>query len=190
MMQSSIPEDPRRQRAILALAAGKSVTDAAEAAGVNRWTVHEWKKDPTFREALSTLREETWDEARELVSAGLLESVRLLVSMVRDDALAPGERMSAAGLLLRSGAAVSESRARIAEMAARLSDLEARSEALIRAANLQALRVADQESIHELENGPKRERERQQAERLARWEQDRIREEDQRLEGLDPERAE
>lgn len=47
---------PRQFTALQALLHGETVTDAAEAAGVDRSTVHRWKKEPVFRAAFNRLR--------------------------------------------------------------------------------------------------------------------------------------
>jgi transposase-like protein len=47
-----------QEKAIEALLAGKSVTEAAIAAGVDRTTVHRWLKDVRFEVALGRARRE------------------------------------------------------------------------------------------------------------------------------------
>jgi hypothetical protein len=57
-----------QEKAIEALLAGKSVTEAAIVADVNRTTVHRWLNDPRFDLALSRSRR----ELREAIRARLL----------------------------------------------------------------------------------------------------------------------
>lgn len=54
----------RQQRAIVALGAGASKVEAAKAANVARETVHEWLRDPRFREAVMLESEAGLEEAR------------------------------------------------------------------------------------------------------------------------------
>lgn len=57
---------PAQEIALEQLVAGETVTAAAQAAGVDRTTVHRWKREPTFEAAYNRLRAELRDatEAR------------------------------------------------------------------------------------------------------------------------------
>lgn len=51
---------PAQWRGIEALATSKSITEAAEKAGVNRQAIHLWLKDPAFKAGLRDISEETF----------------------------------------------------------------------------------------------------------------------------------
>jgi hypothetical protein len=55
---AKIARKSRQERAIVALVLGKSVTVAAAQAGVSRWTVYEWMKQPDFRASLEAAARE------------------------------------------------------------------------------------------------------------------------------------
>lgn len=54
----------RQQRAIVALGAGASKVEAAKAAGVARETVHEWLRNPQFRQAVQLESDAMLDATR------------------------------------------------------------------------------------------------------------------------------
>ena len=98
--QNTPPDDglsPAQQKALLALLEGQTVTAAAQAAGVDRTTVHRWlrhSKHRAFRAAL----EEGRRELRRAMSARLLALLPKAADCL-DAALAEGDSKAALALL-------------------------------------------------------------------------------------------
>jgi hypothetical protein len=86
-----------QQKALAALLAGKSMTDAAKAGDVDRTTIYRWLRDPNkpeFRNALATGRR----EMRQAVEAQLLALANKAADCL-EGALAQGDAKSAFALL-------------------------------------------------------------------------------------------
>lgn len=87
MGQNGTPT-PRQTRAIEALVAGKSITEAAEYAGVSRRTVHRWQQDPTFQRSLRAAQDAALSAlVRQMTD--LSESARETLEAVMADPDAP-----------------------------------------------------------------------------------------------------
>ena len=85
----------RKEKAVLALLAGASVTEAAEQAGVRRQTVSEWcHHDPLFAEELDRRRAELWASIRGRFEQATAKAVDVLIELMDDDA--PHIRLAAA----------------------------------------------------------------------------------------------
>jgi hypothetical protein len=69
---TSDPLSAKQHRAIEALVAGRTVTDAAKSARVHRTTVHDWLKSPEFRAELNRRRLELCAAER----AGMIHTAR------------------------------------------------------------------------------------------------------------------
>jgi hypothetical protein len=97
---------PDNQRlALEALVAGQKRTEAAEAAGVTRKTVHRWLLDPVFLTALHQARCEAWTEVTGELHAHGLHAVRTLAAVLDCDQ--PRARVLAARAVLElSGKAI------------------------------------------------------------------------------------
>jgi hypothetical protein len=90
---------PDNQRlALEALVAGKKRTEAAEAAGVTRQTVHRWLLDPVFLAALHQARCEAWTEVTGELHAHALHAVGALAAVLDCDQ--PRARILAARAIL------------------------------------------------------------------------------------------
>lgn len=86
--------------AIEALAAGKSMNDAATAAGVDRSTLYRWRRhDDEFRAALASMR----NDFREELSTRLLTLATKACAVV-EDALDAGDAKTAIAILRGCGA--------------------------------------------------------------------------------------
>jgi hypothetical protein len=86
-----------QQKALVALLAGKRMTDAAKAGEVDRTTIYRWLRDPDrpqFRDALATGRQ----EMRQAVEAQLLALASNAADCL-EGALAHGDGKSALALL-------------------------------------------------------------------------------------------
>ncbi|MGB9792227.1 MAG: phBC6A51 family helix-turn-helix protein [Thermacetogeniaceae bacterium] len=53
---------PKQMLAAQMLALGRGVEETAEALGVNRTTIWEWKQDPAFVAVINRLQQELWEE--------------------------------------------------------------------------------------------------------------------------------
>lgn len=84
---------------IEALAAGKSMIDAAAAGGVSRWTVDRWLKQPEFAAALNRREREVVDAVQRTLLAGLEAAAATVTS-----ATAQGDLKTARWLLERTRA--------------------------------------------------------------------------------------
>lgn len=76
----------RQARAVLALAAGHSVSATAKLAGVTRQTVSEWQAVPKFRAALDALTQDAADQTREELRRLTLEATETLRTLLRNGA--------------------------------------------------------------------------------------------------------
>jgi hypothetical protein len=93
---------PKQIEVIYALAGGQSLTAAAEAAGIHRSTIYEWRAQPAFRSALQSARDARADSIREdtLDMAALATSA--LRTLLTDPGTPPAVRLKAALSVLHS----------------------------------------------------------------------------------------
>lgn len=87
---------------ITALAAGRSIADAALAGGVSERTVRRRLHDPGFVASLDAARLELLQEGLGLLSASAAIAVKVLRIVALDSASGPGPRVTAAGRLLEA----------------------------------------------------------------------------------------
>lgn len=100
---SNAPQ-PKRQRAIDLVLAGRSHTEVAAELGCRRETVWRWTGDPAFAAELSARRVDRRGAVAAELDAGALDAVRLLRSVVGDaEAPAAARVRAAAELLDRAG---------------------------------------------------------------------------------------
>jgi hypothetical protein len=91
---------PAQTKAMAALLSGKSVTAAAEAAGVGRETLHRWlREDPAFQAAVGSGKAELLDAARAELRAMASEAVGTLRDLMSPNA-PPAIRLKAASAIL------------------------------------------------------------------------------------------
>jgi len=84
---------------VAALATGKSVTNAAQAASVSRRTATRWFNEPEVQAGLTRLRRATLDHAR-LRLLGLVDAAADTLGAVMADGESPAARVSAARTVL------------------------------------------------------------------------------------------
>jgi hypothetical protein len=97
MMRQFEAPRPAQVRAIGALLAGSTVTDAAKSAGVSRATVHRWlSDDPDFMAAYNMARREAAEARRQRLSGMGLEAVETLRELLTDRDTPPAVRLRAA----------------------------------------------------------------------------------------------
>lgn len=103
---------------IAALAAGKTVADAAQAAGVCPRTVRRRRSDPAFAARVRRARGELLGEATGKLVGGLAAAVLVLQQLLVDDD--PAIRLKAADKLLTHAMRASE----LVDLEARVAELE------------------------------------------------------------------
>ena len=86
---------PSQRLAVASLAAGKTVTAAAEAAGVSRTTLYEWKDLPSFKAELNRSLAEQRDVIRGELLALATSAVRAIREMVESPETPPVIRLRA-----------------------------------------------------------------------------------------------
>ena len=110
MAQNGTPAD----RLALELAAGKSVAEAAESAGVSVRTAWRRLSDPAFTEAVAGLRSDMYWAAAGRLADGMTEAADTLRALLAaDDARV---RLAAAGKLIDAGLKVREAVELVREM--------------------------------------------------------------------------
>ena len=92
---------PIHEQVLALIAAGSTISDAAESAGIHRNTIYNWlRSDPRFRCALAGAREAKalyWREQAEQLAAGALDTIRALMT---DPAVPASVRLKAAQSIL------------------------------------------------------------------------------------------
>ncbi len=83
-----------------ALLAGADSVTAAQAAGCSERTLHRWKTEPAFRQALQDAQDAALDQTTGALVAASVASVALLRRVVEDDGAQLSHRLRAAGTLL------------------------------------------------------------------------------------------
>ena len=89
-----------QRRALDALLGGATTAKAAEKAGCSERTLHRWKTEPTFRQALQDAQDAALDETTGALVAASRASVLLLHSVVVNQSAQMSHRLRAAGTLL------------------------------------------------------------------------------------------
>ena len=85
----------RQQKAIIALTTGQSVETAAESVGIGARTLHRWRTQPGFREALRQSQQEVFSDALAELQSRAADAVSRLISMQTDEEASPSVRLGA-----------------------------------------------------------------------------------------------
>jgi hypothetical protein len=93
---------PKQIEVIYALAGGQSLTAAAEAAGIHRSTIYEWRAQPAFRSALQSARDARADSIREDTLDMAALATNALRTLLTDPETPPAVRLKAALSVLHS----------------------------------------------------------------------------------------
>jgi hypothetical protein len=95
---------PKQLLALQALVAGKGITKAAFAAGVNRTTLFRWRKEqPAFNAAMTAWIDTTMQSAQSLLMESIETAARAVVDAAENgDAYIGLEMLRGVGLILRS----------------------------------------------------------------------------------------
>lgn len=110
-----------------ALAAGRTVPQAAQAAGVSERTVRRWREDPAFRDQVTELRTGLLDLALGQLSEAAVEAVatlRAALTAPPSQARATGARVAAARAILSMLVPLKE----VLDLEERINALEAEAE--------------------------------------------------------------
>lgn len=114
----------KQKRAIAALLSQKSVTAAAESAGVGRRTLHRWLQDAEFRAALTRAEGDAIDQATRRLIAMASKAADELEAILSDIDSTPAVRLRAIELIFENALKLRE-----------LRNVEKRLEALEQAVN-------------------------------------------------------
>ena len=92
----------RQQSALPTVAVSRTLAQAARDSGVSEKTLRKWLEDPSFREEIDRLREESWQLARKQLQAAIPHCIAMLAEMAAetDD---PALRLRAIRTLLAHG---------------------------------------------------------------------------------------
>ena len=91
---------PREFRAIRALLTEPTIEKAAKAAKVGERTLHRWMRRDDFREAFDAARKEALSISIGSLQVATSDAVRALRSVLTDESTRPGDRISAARMVL------------------------------------------------------------------------------------------
>jgi hypothetical protein len=111
---------PRQEAAALALAGGKTVKQAAKAAGCSERSVHYWQADPVFAARLAELRTQLFGAAVGQLAGLAAKATAALAKLLR--AKSETVRLGTCRAILDAGARLREG----VELAARMDALERR----------------------------------------------------------------
>jgi transposase-like protein len=115
----------KQQQAILLLAKGSTIVDAAKDIGISEKTLDRWKKLPEFKAALRLAEDELYSEALTRLKCEASKAIDTLVACMEKDEVAPYVRVQAASKILDASlqaAKVRELEALLASFEERLQD--------------------------------------------------------------------
>lgn len=118
--------EPKQQQAIIALLTQPTITGAAESIGINPKTMHEWLKQPDFREAYAEARDQTMDQAITRLQQAISKAIDTLIAIMGSDLAKDAARVTAARTILDMAFKAYE----LEQIAERLTKLEQRLEGL------------------------------------------------------------
>ena len=121
--------DARKRQAAEAIANGASAAAIARELDIDRATVGRWKKEADFQAYVSSLLEETEEEAQEGLRSRVPAALKLIDAFLRGDSNIPANRATAALNIVKAAAAIDRSASDTGETAfeERLRTLDARS---------------------------------------------------------------
>lgn len=82
-MQEKASPTAKQLQLIAALAAGKSIVDAAKACEINESTAHRWLKLPAVQSALEDAKQQAFHEALSLLRAGTKAAITTLANSMK-----------------------------------------------------------------------------------------------------------
>jgi hypothetical protein len=111
---------PKKERAISALLASRSIEDAARAAGIGARSLHRWLKDPTFQEAYRQAKLVVFAQSRAGLHRLTSAAISTLGKATLDRSWPPAVRVRAADIVLTQAAKAVEAE----DFEARLEEIE------------------------------------------------------------------
>ncbi len=113
--------EPNKDRALTALLSSRSITAAAEKAGVSERSIYTWlREDIEFRTAYQDMRRASLQAASEKIAGSIDEAVSTLSEIMTDNTEKANARVSAAKAILDNFFRVSE----LVDFDERLSEIE------------------------------------------------------------------
>lgn len=113
----------KQQQAILLLAKGSTIVDAAKQVGIDEKTLDRWKKLPEFKEALHQAEDDLYSEVLAELKKVASKAIACLVRNMDPNEAAPYVQVAAASKLLDAGLQVTK----VQELEKLLADLEERA---------------------------------------------------------------
>ena len=93
---------PAQTKAVAALLSGTTFTEAAKQVGVDRSTIHRWKKDPNFAAHYNRERVDYLSAYQEKLRSLVPEAIDVLHKFLKDEDLPPSTRLRAVQTILQS----------------------------------------------------------------------------------------
>jgi hypothetical protein len=98
-MSQEVALTAKQNKAVVAILAAKSLTDAAARAQVDRKTLQRWMKQPAFRAAVRAAESDMIEEATRRLGAVANDAIAALAAVIRGKAK-PGDKTRAANVVL------------------------------------------------------------------------------------------
>jgi len=99
--------NPRKLKALEALLRHPNLTQAGEAAGIDRVTLYRWAKEPAFQNLLAEAHAKAQSQALAILQQAAEPAAALLLSTMRDPSAPALTRVRAAEAVLDRGASAS-----------------------------------------------------------------------------------
>lgn len=100
--------DSAQVKAIQALLTTSSRRKAAQKADVSEATLFRWLREPCFRSAYSSAKQDLYDQAMGNIQRALSLAVKTLREVMKDELAKPADRVAAAKAVLKTGAAYNQ----------------------------------------------------------------------------------
>lgn len=107
-----------------AMVTSKTITEAAERAGIGRVTAHNYLKDITFKRAFRRYRSELMQQTTALLQSASIEAVEVLREIMLDKSISPYARQQSAQTVLNAAYKAHE----LDDIVEMVEELEARFE--------------------------------------------------------------
>ncbi|GFG47747.1 hypothetical protein ScFU97_10860 [Streptococcus canis] len=115
---------PKQEKFMAAMVTSKTITEAAERAGIARVTAHKYLKDITFKRAFRRYRSELMQQTTALLQSASIEAVEVLREIALDKSISPYARQQSAQTILNAAYKAHE----LDDIVEMVEELEARFE--------------------------------------------------------------
>lgn len=115
---------PKQEKFMVAMVTSKTITEAAERAGITRGTAHRYLKDITFKKVCRRYRSELMQQTTSLLQSASIEAVEVLRNIMLDDSISPYARQQSAQTILNAAYKAHE----LDDIVEMVEELEARFE--------------------------------------------------------------